>query len=62
MEALMISVDEAASALGVSAKTVRRMISRGDLEARRIGPRLLRVPVEGLAKTGRQVGNWHVSR
>ncbi|SIR56231.1 DNA binding domain-containing protein, excisionase family [Microbacterium sp. RURRCA19A] len=57
----MISVEETAGTLGVSTKTVRRMISRGVLEARRIGPRLLRVPVAGLAQTGRQVGNWSPS-
>jgi excisionase family DNA binding protein len=35
------SVRDAASLLGVSPKTVRRLIARGDLEAVRIGSRVL---------------------
>lgn len=49
----LISIDEAAAHLGVSAKTVRRMISRGDLKAVRIGPRLIRIDAASLASAGR---------
>lgn len=36
-------ISEVANYLNVSARTVRRLISRGELKAHRIGPRLLRV-------------------
>lgn len=36
---LAYSVREAAEALGVSPRTIYRLISRGDLEARKIGER-----------------------
>lgn len=38
-----LTIEQTAELLQLSTKTVRRMISRGDLEARRIGPRLIRV-------------------
>lgn len=41
--AVLIDVNTAAALLGVSAKSVRRWISNGRLEAFRVGPRLLRV-------------------
>ncbi len=40
-----ISVSECANYLGVTTKTVRRMIAAGQLSGYRIGPRLLRIPV-----------------
>jgi excisionase family DNA binding protein len=39
-----ITITQAASALSVSTKTVRRMIDRGDLPAKRIGTRMVRIP------------------
>lgn len=38
-----LTIEQTAELLQLSAKTVRRMISRGELDARRIGPRLIRV-------------------
>lgn len=37
------TIAEAAAAFGVSTKTLRRMIDRGEAYAERIGPRLVRV-------------------
>ena len=37
------SIDVAAERLGVSPRTVRRMISRGELPAYRVGKRLIRI-------------------
>ena len=37
------SIQAAADRLGCTTRTVRRMISRGDLAAYRVGPRLIRV-------------------
>jgi excisionase family DNA binding protein len=45
-----LSVAEVAMRLGVSGKTVRRMIQRGDLRAHRIG-RLVRVSESSIADT-----------
>jgi excisionase family DNA binding protein len=38
-----ISLDEAAEFLGVSSKTIRRLVSSGDLRAYRAGKRLVRL-------------------
>lgn len=43
---------EASELLGVSTKTVRRRVSDGSLEARRMGPRLIRVNLRGLENFG----------
>lgn len=40
------SIAEAADYFGVSTDTIRRMISRRELAAVRIGPKLIRVDVE----------------
>lgn len=37
------TISQAATALGVSRDTIRRMITRGEVYAERIGPRLVRV-------------------
>lgn len=47
MRPRLISVVDVADRLGVSEKTVRRMITRGDLPAHRIG-KLLRVSEQAL--------------
>ncbi|MFP5219955.1 MAG: helix-turn-helix domain-containing protein [Actinomycetes bacterium] len=39
----LLSLDQAAAALGVHRNTVRRLVARGELPAVRIGPRLVRV-------------------
>lgn len=49
----VISIAEAADRLSVGPKTVRRMISRGELPARRIGKRLIRIDAADLAHLGR---------
>lgn len=41
---------ESADALGVSERTIRRMIVRGDVPSVRIGPRLVRIPKAALAR------------
>lgn len=43
VEARYIPADEAAARLSVDKKTIRRMISRGELTGYRVGPRLIRV-------------------
>lgn len=42
------TIPEAAEALRVDPKTIRRMIARGDIHAERIGPRLIRVDMATL--------------
>ena len=51
-----LAIKKAAEHLDISDKTVRRMIARGDLKARRIGKRLLRVDRDSLLAHGRPVG------
>ena len=51
-----INCGEAAQRLGVSIKTVRRMIARGDIEARRIGPRLIRINATSIENAFRVLG------
>lgn len=48
-----LSIAEAASLRGVSAKTIRRRISDGTLKAVRLGPRLIRVDRASLEAWGR---------
>lgn len=55
-EPVELSVAEAAARLGVDHKTIRRAIARGDLAARRIGPRLIRIRVADLDSYGRPLG------
>lgn len=38
-----VTIPEAADHYKVSTKTVRRMIARGEIEAKRVGPRLIRI-------------------
>lgn len=51
-----VPIQEAADEFAVSTKTIRRWISAGDLEARRFGPRLIRVRMSSLQSAGRPVG------
>lgn len=56
-EPVELSVAEAATRHGVDHKTIRRAIARGDLAARRIGPRLIRIRVADLDAWGTPLGN-----
>jgi excisionase family DNA binding protein len=49
----LVSITEAADRLSLSTKTVRRMISRGDLPARRLGARAIRIDASDLTGLGR---------
>lgn len=46
-ERIAFSVTEAARALGISERTIRLLLARGDLRCRRLGRRVL-VPVDAL--------------
>ena len=47
-----VTTANAAERYKLSERTIRRMISRGEIEARRFGPRLIRVNLESLANAG----------
>ena len=47
-----VSLEDAATHLGVSSKTIRRYIAAGRLPAQRVGPRLIRVRVSDLDAMG----------
>lgn len=47
------TIAEAAAALRVTPRTIRNMIARGDLEARRFGPKLIRVNLASMAAKAR---------
>ena len=51
------SIDTVAAYLDVSRDSVRRMISRKEIEARRFGPRLIRVDLNTLDSSGTKVGS-----
>lgn len=57
----LISLTEAADALAVSTKTVRRYIAAGELDAVRLGRRTIRVKVESLDRLidAHPVNTWH---
>lgn len=48
-----LTIAQAAELKQVSEKTIRRAISRGEIDARRIGPRLVRVSAASLLDWGR---------
>ena len=52
------SIHEAGDYLGVSVDTIRRMIARGEIEARRFGSRTLRVNLLTLDEGGRLLGSY----
>lgn len=56
----LVSLNDAADALAVSTRTVRRYISDGQLEAVRLGRRTLRIKVDSIERfiDARPVGNW----
>ncbi|HEX2893778.1 MAG TPA: helix-turn-helix domain-containing protein [Marmoricola sp.] len=57
----LISLAEAADALAVSTKTVRRYIAAGELDAVRLGRRTIRVRVDSLDRLidEHPVNTWH---
>ncbi|HME79334.1 MAG TPA: excisionase family DNA-binding protein [Mycobacterium sp.] len=50
------SIKQAADALGVDPKTIRRWIAQGRLTAYRVGPRLLRLDRDSVLKLGKPIG------
>ncbi|WP_286278796.1 helix-turn-helix domain-containing protein [Naasia aerilata] len=54
-----MSVQDAANRLAVSTKTIRRWIASGDLDARRVGPRLIRIDAASLDRLGRALSAPH---
>ncbi|MCY7400785.1 MAG: helix-turn-helix domain-containing protein [Nocardioides sp.] len=50
-----LSLEEAAQAMSVSVKTIRRWIAAGTLPAYRCGKRAIRVKLEDLEATPRQI-------
>lgn len=51
--ATYVSIQAAADILSCSTKTIRRSIATGELPARRIGTRLIRIDAADLADLGR---------
>jgi excisionase family DNA binding protein len=56
----LVSLADAADALAVSTRTVRRYIADGQLDAVRLGRKTLRIKVESIERfiDARPVGNW----
>ncbi len=48
-----VTLADAAEHFAVSTDTIRRMITRGEVEGRRFGPRLVRVRIADVAAAGR---------
>lgn len=57
--ATWITIAQAADLMSVSTKTVRRLISRGQLPARRIGSRMIRIDAADLDALGRNLTVAH---
>lgn len=57
--ATWLTITEAADLMSVSTKTVRRLISRGQLPARRIGSRMIRIDAADLDALGRNLTVAH---
>jgi excisionase family DNA binding protein len=56
----LVSLNDAADALAVSTRTVRRYIADGHLDAVRLGRKTLRIKVDSVERfiDARPVGNW----
>ena len=56
-EAVMayLTIKETARAAKVSERTVRRWIARGELQAKRLGPSLVRIDADDLARMARPI-------
>lgn len=53
--ATWITISQAADLMSVNPKTVRRLIAAGDLPARRIGTRMIRIDAADLDALGRSL-------
>lgn len=51
-----VTINQAAEYLGADRETIRRMISRGDLRARKYGQRFIRVSLASLREFGEPLG------
>lgn len=51
------TIPEAAEHFKLSPDTIRRMISRGEIDARRFGPRLIRVNLSSIEAAGRPLAH-----
>jgi excisionase family DNA binding protein len=47
------TMEDAAKMIATSVDTIRRMITRGEIEAKRFGPRLIRVNLTTLEASGK---------
>lgn len=47
------TMDDASAQFKLSKDTIRRMITRGEIEAKRFGPRLIRVNLTSIESAGR---------
>lgn len=56
----LVSLADAADALALSTRTVRRYIADGQLDAVRLGRKTLRIKVESIERfiDAKPVGNW----
>lgn len=56
----LVTLSDAADALAVSTRTVRRYITDGQLEAVRLGRKTLRIKAESVERfiDAKPVGNW----
>jgi excisionase family DNA binding protein len=56
----LVSLADAAEALSVSPRTVRRYIASGQLEAVRLGRKTLRIKIDSIERfiDSEPVGNW----
>lgn len=52
------TLDDAADMLRIDKATIRRMITRGEIEAKRFGPRLIRVNLTSLIEAGKPL-QWN---
>ncbi|MEP9381117.1 helix-turn-helix domain-containing protein [Nocardioides sp. KR10-350] len=57
-----ITIREAAARKGVSPKTIRKLIETGELPARRLGSRLIRIRPEDVDRLGRDVTSGDLER
>ena len=56
IERAYVGVAEAATSLDITEKTVRKMIALGELPARRINPRIIRIRIADLESLGERIG------
>lgn len=56
MSECWVPIQGAAETYDVSTKTIRRWIAAGHLEARRFGPRLIRVRLSSMETAGERLG------